>query len=398
METNRRSFVKSGAAMAAALALPSVQAQSSKTVKVGMIMPFSGAFAQWGVQLRQGVELYQAEHGKRAGNTDIEIIYRDEGGPNPERSRQLAQELLVRERVDYLGGVVFTPNAMAIAPLATETKRPLVIMNAAQNAITRRSPYFVRTSFTLAQVTMPAATWALKSGIREAVIAVADYAPGHDGRDAFQQAFTAGGGKIKDTILVPLNTVDPVSYVQRILDQKPGIVFVFLPTGPIAVSFYKTFNDLGGHKAGIKLIGTGDLNELDLPAIGEPSIGIYSSFYYSYVLDTPRNKAFTEAYWKLHGPKAVPDPAAVAAYDGMHLIHEAVRKLGPGADIAKIMESMTSTKFDSPRGQMFIDPVERDIVQDVYIRKVERRENKLVNVEFEKYAQVRDPWKLQNKA
>jgi branched-chain amino acid transport system substrate-binding protein len=398
MTISRRRFIAGVGGGLVALAAPVVRGQSSRTVKVGLIMPFTGPFAQWGRQFRQGVELYVAEHGKRVGATEIEVIYRDEGGPNPEHVRQLAQELCVRDRVDFLGGLVFTPNAMAVAPVITETKKPFIIFNAAHSAITRRSPYFTRTSFTLWQATTPAANWAIKQGFHDAVIAYSDYAPGQDARDCFRKTFVAAGGTIKEEVAIPLNTVDPVPYVQRIVSAKPKIVNVFMPTGPTAVAFYKTFADLGGHRSGIKMIGSGDLNELDLPAIGEPARGLYSAFFYSWALNTPRNREFVASYLKMHGPDAVPDPAAVGAYDGMHIVYETTRQLGGVIDGDKAMQVIKGMKFESPRGLIAIDPVERDIIQDIYIRRVEKRDGKLVNVEFDKFPQVKDPWKEQNKA
>jgi branched-chain amino acid transport system substrate-binding protein len=398
MRIPRRRFIAGIGGGLATLAAPVVRGQSSQTIKVGLIMPFSGPFTEWGLQFRRGVEVYIAEHGKHVGAAEIEVIYRDERGPDPEHSRQLAQELCVRDRVDFLGGLVFTPNAIAVAPVITEARKPFVIFNAAQSAITRRSPYFTRTSFTIWQATMPAANWAAKQGYRDAVIAYSDYAPGQDSRDCFRKFFVATGGTIKEEVPIPLNAVDPVPYVQRIITAKPNIVSMFLPTGPSSVAFYKTFSDLGGHRAGIKMIGTGELNELDLPAIGEPALGLYSAFYYSWVLNTPRNREFVALYLKVHGPDTMPDPSAVNAYDGMHIIYETTKRLSGAIDGEKAMQAIKEMKFESPRGFIAIDPVERDIIQDIYIRRVEKRDGKLVNAEIDKFPQVKDPWKEQNKA
>jgi branched-chain amino acid transport system substrate-binding protein len=394
----RRNFLAGVTGAAAAAAAPTVFGQSANTVRVGLIMPFSGPFAVWGRQFKQGVELYISENGKRAGNTNVEVIYRDEAGPNPEKARQSAQELIVREKADYLGGLVFTPNALAVAPVVTETKKPFVIFNAAHSALTRRSPYFARTSFTIWQSTVPGALWAAKEGIKEAVVLHADYAPGIDARDAFQSAFTGKGGTVKSVIAVPLSANDPAPYVQRVIDAKPGLCFIFMPTGPFATALYKTFADLGAQKAGIRLLGAGEMNEVDLPSIGDPAIGVFSSYYYSYVLNNPRNKEFTARYWKLHGADSVPDPAAVGAYDGMHVLYEAIRKTGGSPDGDKAMAAIKGLKWESPRGPMGIDPVERDVIQDMYIRRVEKRDGKLVCHEIEKFAQVKDPWKEANKS
>ena len=398
MSIARRRFVSGLTGCFAASAAPAVFGQSSRTLKLGLIMPFSGPFAVWGRQFKQGVELYMNEHGARVGDANLEVIYRDEAGPNPEKARQSAQELIVREKVNYLGGLVFTPNALAVAPVINETKTPFVIFNAAHSALTRRSPYFARTSFTIWQSTVPGARWAIQQGIRDAVIIYADYAPGLDARDAFTSAFTAGNGSIKEAIAVPLTANDPAPYIQRVMNAKPGVCVIFMPTGPLAVAMYKTFSDLGAMKAGIRLLGAGELNEIDLPSIGDSAIGVHSSYYYSYVLNNPRNRDFTAKYWKLHGASAVPDPAAVSAYDGMHVIYEAIRKTGGQGDGDKVMDAIKGLKWESPRGPMQIDPVERDVIQDMYIRRVEKRDNKLVCVEIEKFPQVKDQWKEQNKA
>jgi branched-chain amino acid transport system substrate-binding protein len=393
MRITRRSFV---AGSAAALAAPSVRAQAA-AVKVGVYAPFSGGYATYGRQFRQAIELYQAQN-PRAGNVAVEIIYRDESAADPQRSRQIAQELVVRDRVDMIAGVQFTPNALGVAPVVTEAKKPFIIFNAATSVITRRSPYIARTSFTIAQVTLPVAQWAARNGISEALIAVSDYAPGHDARDAFRQAFTAAGGTIKDTTLIPLSAVDFAPYVQTILDKRPGAVYVFMPAGVASIGFMKAFADLGGHRAGIKLLGTGETDEVDLPAIGDSALGVITAYHYSLSLDTPKNRDFVAAYRRQHGADAVPNFLSVAAYDGMHAIYEVARRLEGRIDGDRAMEILKGMQIDSPRGSIAIDAAERDIVQDVYIRRVERQGNMLVNVPFDRFAQVRDPWKAQNPA
>lgn len=395
MGLNRRMLLTAAGAV---LAAPHVRAQTANTVRVGVVAPFSGGFATWGTQFRQAIELHAAQNNSRAGATQIEIIYRDDGGPNPERARQMSQELLVRNRVDFLAGSVFTPNALAMAPLATEAKKPLIIMNAATSVITRRSPYVARTSFTLWQVTVPTAQWAFRDGVREALIAISDYAPGHDARDAFRHAFTQAGGTIKDTIAIPLNVVDFAPYVQRILDARPGAVYVFMPAGPTSIGFMKAFADLGLHRAGIRLLGTGDTDEVELPAIGDSALGVITGYHYSMSLDSPRNREFVAAYQRQHGADSIPNFASVAAYDGMHIIYEVTRRLEGRIDGDRAMEIIKGMRIDSPRGSITIDAAERDIVQDVHIRRVERQGNRLVNVAFDRFEQVRDPWKDLNRA
>ena len=395
MKLTRRSFVAT--AGAATLAAPHVRAQGAGSVKVGVIAPFSGGFATWGRQFRQAIELHAAQN-PRAGNTSVEVIYRDETGADPARARQLAQELVVRDRVDFLAGAVFSPSALGIAPVTAEAKKPFLIFNAATSVITRRSPYIARMSFTLWQVTVPAAQWAFRNGVREALIVVSDYAPGHDARDAFRQAFTAAGGTIKDVSLIPLNVVDFAPHVQAILDKRPGAVYVFMPAGPTSIGFMKAFADLGGHRQGIKLIGTGETDEVELPAIGDSALGVITAYHYSLSLDTPKNRDFVAAYRRQHGADAIPNFASVAAYDGMHVIHEVTRRLEGRIDGDQAMEIIKGLRIDSPRGPITIDAGERDVVQDVYIRRVERQGGALVNVAFDKFEQVRDPWKDQNRS
>jgi branched-chain amino acid transport system substrate-binding protein len=398
MPITRRSLASLVAGAATTLAAPHVRAQGAGTVKVGVYAPFSGGYATYGRQFRQAIELYQAQNGPRAGSTAVEVVYRDESAADPQRSRTVAQELVVRERVDFLAGVQFTPNALGIAPVATEAKKPFIIFNAATSVITRRSPYIARTSFTISQVTLPVAQWAARNGVREALIAVSDYAPGHDARDAFRQAFTAAGGTIKDVTLIPLNVVDFAPYIQAILDQHPGAVYVFMPAGVASVGFMKAFADLGAHRAGIKLLGTGETDEVDLPAIGESALGVITGYHYSLSLDTPRNRDFVAAYRRQHGADAIPNFLSVAAYDGLHAIYEVVRRLGGQIDGDRAMEILKGMQIDSPRGPVIIDAAERDIVQDVYIRRVERQGSLLVNLAFDKFEQVHDPWKAQNPA
>ncbi len=372
-------------------------AAAEDVVKVGVIGTFSGGFASWGPQFQRGAELYIAEHGDHVGGAKIALVMRDDTGANPEVAKQAAQELLTREKVQFLAGMTFTPNAMAVAPLATEAKVPFIIWNAATSVVTRRSPMIVRTSFTVWQVTKPLAEWAVQNGIKEAFVAVSDYAPGHDARDAFTKSFTDAGGKVSGTILIPLQTTDFAPFVQRIKDAKPGAVFVFNPAGPSTIGFIKAFTALGLRDAGIKLMGSGDTDELELPAIGEAALGTITGYHYSPCLDTPRNKAWVAAYRQKFGADAIPNFASVAAYDGMHAIYQVVQKLGPRFSGEQAVEVMKGLKIDSPRGPVTIDPEERDAIQTVYIRKVEKVGDHLCNVAFASYPDIKDPWKILNK-
>ncbi|MBV8167572.1 MAG: ABC transporter substrate-binding protein [Alphaproteobacteria bacterium] len=389
--------MRGGAVVVAAVLALAGAAAAQDVVKVGLIGTYSGPFASWGPQFQQGAELYLAEHGATVGNAKIELLVRDDGGPNPDRAKQLAQELLVRDKVQFLAGVVFTPNALAIAPLATEAKVPFVIFNAATAMITRRSPYIVRTSFTLWQVTKPAAEWAIKNGIKEAFVAVSDYAPGHDARDAFKKSFADAGGQVTGELLIPLATTDFAPFVQRIKDAKPGAVYVFMPAGASSIGFMKAFAALGLREAGIKLLATGDTDEVELPAIGDSALGTITAYHYSPYIDTPKNQAWVAAYRQKFGADAIPNFASVAAYDGMRLIHEAVKRHGATVTGDQALAVMKGMRIDSPRGPLAIDPEERDVIQDVYIRRVERVGDKLGNLTIDRYPDQKDPWKILNK-
>jgi branched-chain amino acid transport system substrate-binding protein len=370
-------------------------ARAQETAKIGIIAPFSGPFAVYGQHFQRGAELYLEQIGSKAGATRIELLYRDESG-GPERAKQLAQELIVRDKVQMLAGILTTPSALAIAPLVTQSKTATVIFNAGTSMITRRSPYFARVSQTSWQGSYTIAEWAARSGLKEVYIAVSDYAAGHDSRDAFKEAFTKGGGKIVGELLIPTQTTDFAPYLQRIKDAKPAAVYVFMPVGPPSIGFVKTFAALGLPQAGIKLLGTGDTDEPDLPTIGEAALGVITSWHYSLHLDTPENKRFVAAFRKKYGDAAIPNFASVAAYDGMHAIADVIARLGTAVDGDKAMALLKGWKTDSPRGPILIDPVERDIVQNQYIRRVERVGDGLGNVAFETFRAVKDPWKVLN--
>ncbi len=379
-----------------ALAALCVQgAQAQQTVKIGIVAPFSGQFAAYGEQMKRGVELYLEEIGGRAGNTKIEVIYRDESG-GPERVRQVTQEMIVNDGVQALGGYVFTPSALAIAPVITQSKTPTVIFNAATGMITRRSPYFARVSHTQWSGAATIAEWAAKNGVKDAYVAVSDYAPGHDARDAFKSVFAKLGGKIVGEVNIPLPTTDFGPFMQRIRDAKPGAVYVFMPVGPPSVSFVKTFASYGLAKDGVKLLGTGETDELDIAAIGESAIGIVTSYHYSPFLDNPENKRHVAAFKKKYGPAAMTNFASTAAYDGMHAIADVVAKLGDKVDGDKAMDVLKGWKAASPRGPIQIDPVERDIIQTQYIRRVQKVGDVMGNIAFDKFDAVKDPWKVLN--
>ena len=375
-------------------------AASAQTIKIGFITSYSGLNGNLGPYMERAVRLYIKEHQKELPpGVKIELITRDDTGPNPDKAKQLAQELIVREKVNLLAGVVFTPNALAIAPLATEAKVPFVIMNAGTAVITTRSPYIARTSFTLWQSSYPLGTWAAKK-YKTAYTLVSDFGPGHDSEQAFSQAFKAGGGKIIDNVRVPLQNPDWAAYMQRVKDAKPDALMVFIPAGKTATAVMKNFSDLGLKEAGIKLIGPGDITtEEELPNMGDVALGVTTVFHWSLAADRPANKAFIAAWKKEYGQNDIPNFLSVGSWDGTAMIFEAIKQQKGKLDPDKTMEIFKHWKNpNSPRGPISIDPETRDIVQPEYLREVRKVNGRLENVELETLSKAeKDPWKELNK-
>jgi branched-chain amino acid transport system substrate-binding protein len=384
----------SGSAAAPSTAPPAPPAEKT-TIKIGMIAPFSGPFADSGQQLMGGIKAYIKQNGDTVAGKKVEILTRDTTGPAAEIAKRLAQELVVQDKVDFLVGFALTPEALAAAPVATEGKTPMVIMNAATSIITTKSPYVVRFSLTLPQVSAPLGDWAAKNGIKKVATMVADYGPGHDAEAAFAKAFTAGGGQIVDEIRTPLNNPDFSSFVQRVKDKKPDAMFVFVPAGQQSIGSMKAYAERGLAKAGIKLIATGDmLEDHSLATIGDAALGVITTHHYSVAHDSPENKAFLAAYREANGAEAgLPNFMSVGAYDGMAAIYEVAKKLEGKIDPDKAMELLKHMSFTSPRGPISIDPETRDIVQTVYLRKVEKVNGELRHVEIAQFANQKDPGK-----
>jgi len=383
----------------AALALAS-SAAFAQTIKIGFITSYSGLNGNLGPYMERAVRLYLKQHEKELGGVKVELITRDDTGPNPDKARQLAQELVVRDKVNLLAGVIFTPNAMAMAPIATEAKVPFVIMNAGTAVITTRSPYMVRTSFTLWQSTYPLGKWAAKK-FKTAYSLVSDFGPGHDSEEGFSKAFEDAGGKVLGKVRVPLQNPDWAAYMQRVKDAKPDCLMVFIPAGKTATAVMKNFSDLGLDKAGIKLIGPGDITtDEELPNMGDVALGVLTVHHYSAAATRPENKAFVEAWKKEYGANETPNFVAVGAYDGAAIIVDAIKALKGKLDPDKTMEFFKHWKNpNSPRGPIAIDPETRDIIQPEYLREVRKVNGQLANVEIETLSQAeKDPWKeLQKK-
>jgi branched-chain amino acid transport system substrate-binding protein len=387
--------MKLSSAIVALVALLSAPAAlAADPIKIGFVCEFSGPFAAYGRQIRNGIRAYLKEHGDTVAGRKIELIERDTTGPSPEVAKRLAQDLVVNDKVDFLAGFSLTPNALAVAPIATQGRTPMVIMNAATSIVTTKSPYIVRLSMTLPQVTEPMALWAAKNGIKKVYSIVSDFAPGHDAEEWFKKGFTAHGGTIADAVRVPLKNPDFAPFVQRAKDAKPDAIFVFIPAGEQAIAFVKAFTERGLKQAGIKLIGPGDVTDDDvLEAMGASTLGIITSHHYSFAHDSPQNAAFRKAYASVAGANERPNFMAVGGYDGMAAIAEVVKKLGGKMDPDKAMELFKSYKTESPRGPIEIDPQTRDIIQSVYVRRVEQKDGHLVNVEIDRFPHFKDPGK-----
>jgi branched-chain amino acid transport system substrate-binding protein len=365
------------------------------TVKVGLILPMTGPFTSTGKQILGAVKLYMQEHGATVAGKKVEIVLKDDAA-NPETTKRLAQELLVSEKVQFLAGFGLTPLALSVAPLATEAKVPQIIMAAGTSIITERSPYIVRTSFTVPQSAVIIADWAIKNGIKNVATLVTDYAPGHDAENAFKARFVAAGGKIAAELRVPLQNPDFAPFLQRAADSKPDALYVFTPSGPGAI-LMKQFVERGLDKSGIKLIGTGDVPDDDiLSTFGDATIGMITAHFYSAVHPSEKNKAYVAAF-KKNNPGMRPNYMSVGGYDGMHVIYEALKKTGGKTDGEALVNAMKGMKWESPRGPISIDPETRDIIQNIYIRKVEKIDGELYNVEFATFDAVKDPVKAAKK-
>jgi branched-chain amino acid transport system substrate-binding protein len=380
------------AALALAAAIPA--ARGEDVLKIGVVAPFSGPFADYGKEMEAGIKAFMKLNGDTVAGKKVVVLYKDTTGPLPDVAKRLAQELVVREKVDFLAGFGLTPEAMAAAEIATQAKKPMIVMNAATSAVTTRSPYIVRVSMTLPQGSAPIATWAAKNGIKRVFTLVSDYAPGIDSETQFKKTFTEAGGQIVDSIRVPLRNPEFAPFLQKIKDTKPEAVFIFVPPGEANIAFMKGFQERGLAQAGIKVIGTGDITDDHLiDAIGEPAVGMITSFHYSEAHDSPENKTFLKAYREVSGSLGRPNFMAIGGYDGMAAIYEVATKLGGKIDADRAIEALKGWKRTSPRGPIFIDPATRDVVQTEYIRRVEKRDGHYYNVEFDQIANVKDPGK-----
>ena len=362
-------------------------------VKVGVIGPFSGPFALQGKNFKAGIDAYMAEHGNKIGDDTVEIVYRDVPQADPAQSKALAQELVVKEGVQFLAGFYFTPDAMAVTPILKQGNVPMVVMNAATSSIVTKSPYVVRTSFTTWQTSTPIAKVALDKGVKKVISVVSDYGPGVDAENAFKAAFTEAGGEVVEAIRMPLATNDFSPIMQRIKDSGAQGVFAFLPSGPTTLGFMKSYVDNGLKGSGIQLFAPGDLTqESDLPALGENALGVLTTFHYAVSHDSPENKKFVEEARKAVGNPVELSFPSVGAYDGMHVIYKMIEATGGEKNAEKAVEAVKGMEWISPRGPVSIDPESRHMTQNIYLREVAKADDgTFYNKEIQTFEKQGDP-------
>jgi len=378
--------------LASVLSLGSAMLQAQEVFKIGLILPMTGQSASTGKQIEAAARLYIAQNGDKVAGKKIELVVKDDGGV-PDATKRIAQELVVNNKVGVLSGFGLTPLALATAPLATQSKTPMVVMAAATSSITEASPFIVRTSFTLPQCAVAMGDWAPKNGIRRVVTLVSDYGPGIDAERYFKERMLLNSAQVVESLRVPLRNPDFAPFLQKVRDLKPDALFVFVPSGAGA-AVMKQFLERGMDKAGIKLIGTGDLTDDDqLNDMGEGALGVVTAHHYSAAHPSALNQKFVEAFKKANNGLR-PNFMAVGGYDGMHLIYEALKKTkgGQGGGVA-MLAAMKGHIFESPRGPILIDAQTRDVVHNIYLRKVEKKDGQFYNVEFDVIKDMKDPGK-----
>ena len=393
MALNKRQFIQriAATAVAAQVGNSGLSWAQNKPFKIGLLLPMTGPFTSTGRQVENGVRLYMAQNGIKVAGREVQIILKDDTSI-PDVTKRLAQELVVKDKVDVLAGFGLTPLALATAPVATQAKTPMVVMAAATSMITETSPFIVRTSMTLPQVTLGVAEWAPKNGIKRVVTLVTDYGPGYDAEKTFKERFLLNGGQSLAEIRVTLRKPDYAPFLQRVSDLKPDALFVFVPSGA-GTALLKQFAERGLDKAGVKLIGEGSVADDEiLNDMGDVALGMVTSHPYSASHNSPANKAFVSAF--MQQSKGIrPNFFGVSGYDGMRVIYEAIKATKGQGDGEALVGAMKGQIFESPRGPVYIDAQTRDIVQNVYIRRVERINGQLYNTEFDVLKDVKDPGK-----
>lgn len=377
----------------ACVALASRGAGAGDIIKIGLSAPLTGPFAENGKQMLAAAKLFTEENGTTAAGHKVQLIIRDDAGV-PDQARRIAQELIVNDKVAVLAGYNPTPTALAVTAIATEARIPEVVVGAVASVITARSPYVVRTMYAQSQVTVPMAQWAAKNGIKRVVTLVSDYSPGLDAEKAFVGEFKADGGEIVESVRVPLQNPDYAPYLQRARDAKPDGLFVWVPGG-LAAALMRQYAERGLNQSGIKLIGVGDItDDAVLNEAGDAMLGVITAMQYSAAHPSPLNEAFVKGFRRV-GNGIRPDHMGVGVYDALHLIYAAIDKTGGDSNGDALIAAMKGMAWESPRGPVSIDPDTREMIQDVYIRRVERVGGELYNVEFEKYPAVKVPAKTE---
>ena len=386
----KKRFFLSSLMAAAVLVTSGVATAQSSQFKIGLILPMTGPFASTGKQIEAAARLYIAQNGDTVAGQKVELIVKDDTGA-PDVTKRIAQELVVNDKVNVLAGFGLTPLALATAPIATQSKTPMVVMAAATSSITQASPYVIRTSFTLPQAAVTMGDWASQNGIKKVVTLVSDYGPGIDAEKYFKDRFILSGGQVPESLRVPMRNPDFAPFLQKVRDIKPDALYVFLPSG-VGAALMKQFSERGLDKAGIRLIGTGDITDDDiLNGMGDVALGVVTAHHYSASHNSALNKKFVAAFEKTNNGMR-PNFMAVGGYDGMRVIYEAAKKTKGGSGDA-LLEAMKGQLFESPRGPMFIDAQTRDVVHNIYIRKVEKVNGQLYNQEFSVINDVKDPGK-----
>lgn len=384
--------ILAGLVIVAAAATVATSAVAQDTIKIGMVCGFTGQFSDASAKVDEGVKLYVKEHGDTVAGKKIEILRKDTGGVAPDVAKRLAQELVVRDKVDVLACLESTPNALAVANVSAQAKKFVVDMSASTSAIVTKSPYMVRTSFTNYQLNQSLGTWAFKNGVRTAYTLVADYSPGWDSETAFQEAFKAAGGKIVGAVRYPAANLDFSPFLERAKESNPDAIYIWVPNGAQAIAVGKTIFERGISKGKIRILGQFTLTEEDaLESLGESALGLITTATYDYSHHSTANDAFVKGYNAMFGHN--PDIFAVGGYDGMHVIYDALSKTKGNSEADQLIAAAKGMQWESPRGPVMIDPQTRDIVQNVYIRRVEKVGGKIANVEFDKLDMVKDGWK-----
>jgi branched-chain amino acid transport system substrate-binding protein len=381
--------------LVAALAVTGAHAQ--QTVKIGLIMPYSGQFADVATQMDNAIKLYVKQKGDTVAGKKLEFIRKDTGGVAPDVAKRLAQELVVRDKVDILGGFVLTPNALAAGDVSAEAKKFMVVMNAATAIITTKSPYMVRVSVTIPQLVETFGTWAYKSGVRKAYTMVSDYGPGHDAEGSFQRGFKEAGGEIIGSVRFPVANPDFSAFVQRAKDLNPEAIFIFVPGGTQPAAIGKALAERGIDPKKTRVLGMGELTEDEArKTMGDASLGIVTVYHYDHNHQSALNREFVKAFNAEYGGRN-PNIYSIGGYDGMHLIYEVLKKTGGKTDAEALVAAAKGMAWESPRGPISIDPETRDVIQTVYIRRVDKVGGQLLNVEFDKIEKVKDPFKARMK-